>query len=843
MRLASLLVFLLVLVACAPAASAADRFALAGGCYDLQGVAAGTKLRLQATALGSYLLVTPEGDVLTATGSTVTARPTPSPAADWVVREDGDAFTLAPKSAPGSRLRAGGDGTLTVGAPGAGDKLRFAATDGCFVYPESGNGATGRPKRNPVAHGEVTGWLDAHTHWMQFAFLGGSFKCGKPWHAYGVAFALPDCEGVHGPMGSTALFQNLLEDGSPVAPRATDGWPTLSNWNRKSVGHSHEGLYWKWVERAYLNGERLMVMPVNENRVLCQLQANRRHTCDEMTTVRRAVQDIRTLQEYVDAQAGGPGKGFFEVVRDPMQARKVINSGRMAVVLEIEISELFGCRGFESQTSCTRSDVEQGVDEMFDIGIRSMLLLNKFDTPLAGVRFDSGPLGLAVINSGNKESSGSFWSARTCEKGELTDNEIATGNDATGLANQVLGLLGQAPGTLPTYPPGPHCNTRGLTDLGATVVRRMIDKGMIVNPDHMSQAAVDDTITIAESRKYSGVISPHGWMDPGNFPRIWALGGVAMLGGGTVDGHIERWKELRPKSTPFKIGWGLGTDIGGLFTQPGPSPKATDVSYPFTSLDGSVTFDRLTAGKRTFDYTTEGIANYGLYADWVEDLRRQAPAPVLRDFQESSEAYLGMWERSVGVPGPACRSSRATLTTQGLDSLKLRATAAATLQRSGQPQGRTRAWSYCVRGTKKASGVTAVFSPGGTIGLISSTAPLHRAAGVRPGAKASTLRGRARRVSKNMWVGGRGAKARFVYRVSKGRVQTIAVTTPKIARSRKVLDGYLKLVQKTVAPPAKLVLADKAPRAVGARAQIPALREQPDVDPQQLLLLCSLVAR
>lgn len=841
-----------VVLGVATPATAADRFALAGGCFDLQRAGGGTApavgraLRLQATDLGSYLLLTPAGTVLAAAGATVTPAATPSPAADWVTREDGDAFTLAPRSAPGSRLRAASDGTLSVGTAGPDARLRFAPAQGCAAIAESGNGGTGRPKPNPVPFGEVTGWLDAHTHWMQFGFLGGAFKCGRPWHRYGVASALPDCEGVHGPQSSTAVFQNVLNTGSPVMPQPTDGWPTLSNWNRTTVGHSHEGLYWKWVERAWLNGERLMVMPVNENRVLCELQPNRTESCDEMTTVRRAVKDIEDLQDYVDAQAGGPGKGFFQVVRDPLEARRVINSGRMAVVLEIEISELFGCRGYEEvpTTACTRADVQRGVDEMFDIGIRSMLLLNKFDTPLAGVRFDSGPIGLALINNGNRASSGSFWSARTCEPGELRDNTIETGNEGTGRANELLGLIGVAPGALPTYPPGPHCNTRGLTQLGGAVVQRMMDKGMIINPDHMSQRAVEETISLAETRRYSGVISPHGWMDPGNFPRIWALGGVAMLGGGTVEGHIERWKELRPKSTPFPIGWGLGTDIGGLFAQPEASKKAKEIVYPFTSLDGAVKLNKLQAGERTFDYTTEGIANYGMYADWVEDLRRQAPAAVLRDFQESSEAYLGMWERSVGVPGPACRSSRTAMTARGSDALRLRATAAATLQRAGQPQRRTRAWTYCVAGSKGiGAGVTAVFTPGGTIGLVASTAPLHRIGAIRPGAKVSALRGRARRVSSTVWVGGRGRQARFVYRVAKGRVTTIAVTTPSIAAKRTRLNGYLKLVQRTVAAPPKLVLADKAPRAVSATTRTPALEGRKDIDPQQLLLLCSLIGR
>lgn len=847
--LASLTGLLATSAITATPAAAADRFALAGGCFDLQRAAtgapaaAGRALRLQATDLGSSLLITPSGTYLSASGAAVVAADAPGPAADWVVREAGDAFTLAPRSAPQQRLRAAADGSLDLGEDGPDARVRFAPATGCAAVPESGTGATGRPARNPVPFGEVTGWLDAHTHWMQFSFLGGRFKCGRPWHPYGVAFALPDCADVHGPMSSTAPVQNLLNDGSPVSPQPTDGWPTLSRWNRTTVGHSHEGLYWRWVERAWLSGERLMVMPVNENRVLCELLPDRSESCDEMETVRRAVRDIGRLQDYVDAQAGGPGKGFFQVVRDPAEARRVINDGRLAVVLEIEVSELFGCRGYEESSTCTRADVERGVDEAYDLGVRSMLLLNKFDTPLAGVRFDSGPVGLALINSGNRQSSGSFWSARTCEDGELRYNTIETGNAITGELNAALGQLGVAPGALPSYPPGPHCNTRGLTQLGAHVVRRMIAKGMIVNPDHMSQRAVEETLTIAESRDYSGVISPHGWMDPGNFPRIWALGGIAMLGGGTVDGHIERWKQYRPRSTPFPIGWGMGTDIGGLFAQPGPSPKAGGLTYPFTSADGKVRFDRLTAGERTFDYRTEGIANYGMYADWVEDLRRQGDPAVLRDFLGSSEAYLGMWERAVGVPGPACRPSQAVLTARGLGALRLRAGAGTTLRRAGQPQRRTRAWTYCVAGTKDRAGVTAVLSPGGTVGLVASTARGHRAGGIAPGARAAALRGRARRVAPGVWVGGRGS-ARFVYRVAGGRVRTVAVTTRAIAARPARLVRDLRLVRRAVPAPPPLVLAETAPARVAAGTRtVPALEGRRDVDPQQLALLCSLIGR
>jgi len=175
--------------------------------------------------------------------------------------------------------------------------------------------------------------------------------------------------------------------------------------------------------RGRARGDSGRRVGVNENRILCELQSNRETNCNEMDTVRRGFRALRDLQDYVDAQAGGPGKGFFQIVTDPYEARRVINQGRMAVVLEVEISEPFDCKGWDSP-SCDRAQVDRQIDEMHRLGVRSMLLLNKWDNPLVGVRFDSGPIGV-VINSGNRMSAGSYWSARTCTE-PLADNTIFT---------------------------------------------------------------------------------------------------------------------------------------------------------------------------------------------------------------------------------------------------------------------------------------------------------------------------------------------------------------------------------------------------------------------------------
>ena len=132
--------------------------------------------------------------------------------------------------------------------------------------------------------------------------------------------------------------------------------------------------------------------------------------------------------------------------------------------------------------------------------MRSLLLLNKFDNPLAGVRFDNGPAGV-LINAGNRPAPGRSGAPKTCT-GKLHDNPIYSPSRPGQRRATLLSQPAWARGLAPAYPPAPHCNTRGLTALGRHVVDRMMDLHMIVNPDHMSQAAVDGHARRARERRY-----------------------------------------------------------------------------------------------------------------------------------------------------------------------------------------------------------------------------------------------------------------------------------------------------------------------------------------------------
>jgi hypothetical protein len=275
-------------------------------------------------------------------------------------------------------------------------------------------------------------------------------------------------------------------------------------------------------------------------------------------------------------------------------------------------------------------------------------------------------------------------------------------------------------------------------------------------------------------------------MDPGNWARLWKLGGMAFPGHSQAGDYVKEWQKYRPKRTPYLLGWGYGADLGGLSDQPAPGAQGS-ISYPFRSYDGSVTFDRQRTGDRTFDYAKEGVAQYGLYADWFADLRRVGGQALAQDMWNGSEAYLEMWERAEGIRAAGCDRARVGVSSQGLGALRLGSDWQTLLRRAGQPQQRTRAWTWCANGApNRTAADVAVLSNAGTVDLVGSTAHGRSAAGVSVGARAASVARRTRSLGAGMRIRPAG-RITWVYVVGGRRVRAVAVASRRLARSRSAL--------------------------------------------------------
>ncbi|HWJ66114.1 MAG TPA: hypothetical protein VNT31_05530 [Nocardioides sp.] len=725
-----------------------DRYAMAGGCYTLQlddgryVTRSGTALALgdvgaddaarvyfKATRLGGYLLHTDAGEVALQGDGSIAVSAKPGPQADWTATE-------VPGTTGGLRFDVGAGKAITAAgdrlAGGAGSTFLLRVAGDCPAYPEADINVTGDPFGGTTTFQEVRGFVDAHTHGMAFEFLGGKVHCGRPWHEYGAPYALQDCDDHTLTQGRGAVLESLLS-GEPSHDPV--GWPTFKDWPAPE-SLTHEGTYYRWLERAWRGGQRLFVNLLVENNKLCELYPLKKNSCDDMDSVRLQASDMVRMQDYIDAQFGGPGKGFYRIVTDPYQARRVINSGKMAVVMGIETSIPFGCTYKkvlgQDLPACTTAEIDANLDEMHALGVRQMELVNKFDNALAGVAGDAGEVGLAV-NSANFLETGSFWAMEHCEPadGESADNPQLTVPDLTaGQQDALFGAIGQLFGVLPqlpVYPQPAHCNKRGLTDLGVHTIEGLAKRKMVFDPDHLSVKARAASMDVIEDLRHPGVISSHSWSTPDTYPRIYAAGGFITPYAGDSTGFVEKWRRHLGWADPrYYFGFGFGADINGLGAQGSPrgADVANPVSYPFTGL-GGVTIDRQQAGQRTWDINVDGVAQYGLYPDWVEDLRQVAEAQhagdgqaIVDDMARGAEAYLQMWERTTGVAPDSCRNPALRKPVPTVRELvRVGMTTRGVLEAVGQPYERLGStYSFCARSASRARiPVKVTFSESGRV--------------------------------------------------------------------------------------------------------------------------------
>jgi hypothetical protein len=159
-------------------------------------------------------------------------------------------------------------------------------------------------------------------------------------------------------------------------------------------------------------------------------------------------------------------------------------------------------------------------------------------------------------------------------------------------------------------------------------------------------------LAILEARGYSGVVSSHGWGDDTSRRRIQAVGGFVAPYASSTEDFIGEWRDVREsRSSAHLFGIGFGTDTNGLGSQPAPRPGAgtnAPVTYPFAGVDDGVTIHQSQWGSRAWDFNVTGGSHYGLFLDWIEDLKHVAGPAIVDDLARGAEAYLQMWERASG---------------------------------------------------------------------------------------------------------------------------------------------------------------------------------------------------
>ena len=569
-------------------------------------------------------------------------------------------------------------------------------SEGCATYPELTVDAEGLPARTTFDDGDLYGIVDTHSHiFSNYAFGGGGIFHGAPYHPFGVPHALPNCSIYHGRDGRADLFGYAFDESgdldteafvgtlvtgrTPEPNHATEGWPDFTDWPSAHDSSTHQTQYYRWLERAWLGGLRLVIQHATTNQIICELLAGSgaqpiRYSCNDMVAVDRILEETYAMERYIDAQSGGPGEGFFRIVTTPAEARAVIADGKMAVVLGIETSNLFDCYvndrdGFER---CDESVVMAQLDRYHELGVRVMFPVHKYDNG-----FSAGDGHKSFIEAGNFINSG-HWSnftqdcpdiPTTFDRGEVSfgglnmprdDYDAEPPHDFSSFGDNPIGTLLPFVDQLMSPPlEGDWCMNAGLTPLGESLVADMMRRGMILEMEHFPRRAYLSAYEMAEAAGYPGLAGTHGLNYDG---RIYAMGGISKTGLGRcgVAGNPGAMTERlagRVQLIRDNGGYpaeGFGFDLNGFAGAPGPrfgdgagcsDPQENPITYPFMSVAGDVTFTEPRVGNRVIDFNTEGFAHIGMLPELLEDARRTgATEEDLEPLFRSAEGYIRMWE-------------------------------------------------------------------------------------------------------------------------------------------------------------------------------------------------------
>lgn len=693
--------------AAAPEAIAPQtRFDLANHCYVLKSAENGYVVRagagyeatapdaasaelfyLKPTALGRYLFHDHEASILTVTRNAVNGVAKAVAGSDWTFDTTAPGRYTVVSTDTGRGLSVDAAGKLVMADAPA--EFSFEPATGCTAYPEISTDLVGNTYRGSGADRPVVGFAEVHTHMAMGHEMSdgtelvgpsaGGVMYGQMFHRFGVPHAMEDCQAWHGPNGVRDP-EALVLDFTPLKLHDTQGWPSFVDWPA-SDSQLHQAMYYKWVERAWKAGLRIMVSEGTNINALCELgktiSLKPTAECNDMAVGLSQVKYLHELQDYVDAQEGGPGKGWFRIVKDPTEARAVINEGKLAVVPGLEFSDIFDCTlttiaGVTGEIlGCTREDIDREIDEVWELGVREVFPYHDINSALGGTGIFNG----LTLNLIGFLQTGSFWETYDCPDGGEGDTYFypagalmttalpGTGNDP--LTSAVLSL---ANGVLPIYPADKRqCNARGMTELGQYAIRKMMEKRFIIDIDHAELSVKASMIDIAKSQTPPyPLVSAHGGQGGISVQQahdILELGGLIYPFMPNGKGHVEFMEKLKPlweisrPGEPLPLGFGM--DANGIADRALPRGAGSEpVRYPFTLFQGQDWgpqfdgFEPLTvhlqtvpeSGKR-WHIDEVGIAHYGMVADYVEEIRIEGGREALDALYHSAEAYLQMWEQ------------------------------------------------------------------------------------------------------------------------------------------------------------------------------------------------------
>ncbi len=453
----------------------------------------------------------------------------------------------------------------------------------------------------------------------------------------------------------------------------------------------HQQMWWEWIKRAKEKGDLRVMVALTVNSELLAEILNGDNPRDDKASADLQIDWIKT---FVNRHSKGPN-AWMEIAYTPADLRRIVGENKLAVILGMEVDNIgnFNKLGVPANNTTVKAEITR----LYNKGIRYIFPIHLVDNKFGGTAVYSN-----LFNASNKFSTGgltgNYFDVETGSvKFRLGVSSIPGGDFMVynAFAPTLAALSGtpyppamQADPTKPNFCPAPilgcwktfrtlqeiltpnpayavystvsggHVNKKGLTDLGKFAVLEMMKQGMIIDIDHMSDKSQTDALILAvqNNNNYPLNMGHNGLQNVRGSERIASLNTVqriAALGGvfgvGTTDSE-EHHTDAQTFISSFNEVWtamggdsygavAIGTDANGMERLPRASPGLNSATFY------DATFQPAKTGNRTWDYTTEGVAHYGLMADFFRDVKQRSPQ-TYQNLMNSAEHFARMWEKA-----------------------------------------------------------------------------------------------------------------------------------------------------------------------------------------------------
>ena len=475
--------------------------------------------------------------------------------------------------------------------------------------------------RSELAQKPVKGFADLHVHQMAEHSFHGKWLHGK--HKGDPAEALCSCGTIGGKL--FALFMKLRDEKENAQDiRHGSGYPDFANWPHH-MDFAHQQVHSDWLRQAHKNGMSLIVACAVNNELLASL----------MRAVNgqkgQSIRDMPTLEKQIDAihAFAEENSDWYQIAYTPWHAREIIHSGKMAVVISVEASNIFPSDG---------DYYLDQLDRLYAKGVRCAQIVHLTDNQFAGVAPQK------------KELDAVHTASKLANLSAITDLKLKPRLEKKNGKNE-----------------WERKNVKGLTKRGKRLINAMMDRHMLIDAAHYSDKTLRDVYAIAKERGKYPIINTHAKFNDllpvslkkseREFVITKTQLGIYRDTGGMIGIRTAPWVLKKAKTSGFTNE--IDKDKGGIGTA---RSVAQQVMYAFDN-DVDIAFGSDINGftnqvgpraegskppKVGAEYWKSGLKHIGMLPDLLEDLKSMK-TPGAEELDSSSETFIQVWERAWNI--------------------------------------------------------------------------------------------------------------------------------------------------------------------------------------------------